>query len=71
MMPLWSSYLVKIYAWEAILAKEGIVMWLAKGLHLSWLIDGLSAVPIIGGPSLSFSHISAPSWSSSISGSPT
>ena len=57
MMPLWSSYLVKVYAWKLILAKEGIVMWLANGLHLSWLIDGLLAVPIIGGPSLSFSYI--------------
>ena len=57
MMPLWSSYLVKIYAWKLILAKEGILTWLAKGLHLSWLIDGLLAVPILGGPSLSFSYI--------------
>ena len=24
MMPLWSSYLVKVYAWKLILAKEGI-----------------------------------------------
>jgi putative spermidine/putrescine transport system permease protein len=57
MMPLWSSYLVKVYAWKLILAKEGILMWLAERLHLSWLIDGLLAVPIIGGPSLSFSYI--------------
>jgi putative spermidine/putrescine transport system permease protein len=57
MMPLWSSYLVKVYAWKLILAKEGILMWLAKSLHVSWLIDGLLAVPIIGGPSLSFSYI--------------
>jgi putative spermidine/putrescine transport system permease protein len=57
MMPLWSSYLVKIYAWKLILAKEGILTWLAAGLHLSWLIDGLLALPIIGGPSLSFSYI--------------
>ena len=57
MMPLWSSYLVKVYAWKLILAKEGILMWIANGLHLSWLIDGLLSVPIIGGPSLSFSYI--------------
>ena len=60
MMPLWSSYLVKVYAWKLILAKEGIVMWLANGLHLSWLIDGLLSVPIIGGPSLSFSFRHVP-----------
>ncbi len=57
MMPLWSSYLVKVYAWKLILAKEGILTWLAKGLHVSWLIDGILAVPVIGGPSLSFSYI--------------
>jgi putative spermidine/putrescine transport system permease protein len=57
MMPLWSSYLVKIYAWKLILAKEGILTWLASGLHLSWLINAILAVPVIGGPSLSFSYI--------------
>src|SRR5262245_65775294 len=57
MMPLWSSYLVKIYAWKLILAKEGILTWIAKGLHLSWLLDGILALPVIGGPSLSFSYI--------------
>jgi putative spermidine/putrescine transport system permease protein len=57
MMPLWSSYLVKIYAWKLILAKEGILTWIAETLHLSWLTHGLLAVPIIGGPSLSFSYI--------------
>src|SRR4029453_16401653 len=57
MMPLWSSYLVKIYAWKLILAKEGIITWIAKGLHLSWLLEGIMALPVIGGPSLSFSYI--------------
>jgi putative spermidine/putrescine transport system permease protein len=57
MMPLWSSYLVKVYAWKLILAKEGILTWVASSLHMSWLIDGMLALPIIGGPSLSFSYI--------------
>lgn len=57
MLPLWSSYLVKVYAWKLILAKEGIISWLAAELHLTWLLDGLLAIPIIGGPSLSFSYI--------------
>jgi len=57
MLPLWSSYLVKVYAWKLILAKEGIVSWLATELHLTWALEGLLAVPIIGGPSLSFSYI--------------
>ena len=57
MLPLWSSYLVKIYAWKMILAKEGIVSWAAGGVGLGWLLDGLLALPVIGGPSLSVSYL--------------
>ena len=57
MMPLWSSYLVKVYAWKLILAKEGIITWVAGQLHLGWVIDGLLSLPVIGGSSLSFSYI--------------
>jgi putative spermidine/putrescine transport system permease protein len=57
MLPLWSSYLVKVYAWKLILAKEGIIGWLADRLHLNWALDAILAIPIIGGPSLSFSYI--------------
>jgi putative spermidine/putrescine transport system permease protein len=57
MLPLWSSYLVRVYAWKLILAKEGIVTWLFSELHLSWLLDAILAIPVIGGPSLSISYI--------------
>lgn len=57
MMPLWSSYLVKVYAWKLILAKEGIITWVLDKLHLGWLLDALLAVPVIGRASLSFSYI--------------
>ena len=57
MLPLWSSYLVKIYAWKMILAKEGIVSWVAAGLNLTWLLDGLLGLPVLGGPSLSVSYL--------------
>ena len=57
MMPLWSSYLVKIYAWKLILAKEGIVSFVLGKLHLSWALEELLSVPVIGGSSLSFSYI--------------
>ena len=57
MLPLWSSYLVKVYSWKLILAKEGIVSWAAAKLHLSWALEGLLAMPVIGGPSLSTSYI--------------
>ena len=56
MLPLWSSYLVKIYAWKLVLAKEGILNWLFAELHLTWLLDAYLALPLIGGNSLSVSY---------------
>ncbi len=55
MMPLWSSYLVKVYSWKLILAKEGILNWLFETLHLSWLLSAYLSIPVIGGNSLSVS----------------
>ena len=57
MLPLWSSYLVKIYAWKLILAKEGILNWIFAKLHLTWLLDAVLSIPIIGGNSLSVSYL--------------
>ena len=57
MLPLWSSYLVRVYAWKLILAKEGILTWVAAELHLTWLLNAVLAIPVIGGPSLSISYI--------------
>lgn len=57
MMPMWMSYLVKVYAWRLILAKSGIASWLFASLGLSPLLDAALAVPGIGGPSLSSSYI--------------
>jgi putative spermidine/putrescine transport system permease protein len=57
MLPLWSSYLVRLYAWKLLLAKEGAISWVLAELHLSWVIEGLLAMPVIGGHSLSFSPL--------------
>ncbi|MFB2856166.1 ABC transporter permease [Aeromonas allosaccharophila] len=57
MLPLWSSYLVRVYAWKLILAKEGVVSWLADSMGLEWLLDAILSLPVIGGPSLSFSRL--------------
>jgi putative spermidine/putrescine transport system permease protein len=57
MLPLWSSYLVRVYAWKLILAKEGVVSWAAAGTGTSWLLDAILAIPGIGGPSLSVSYL--------------
>src|SRR5436309_9043323 len=34
LLPLWSSYLVRIYAWRTILAKDGALNWTLNGLGL-------------------------------------
>lgn len=57
MLPLWSSYLVKVYAWKLILAKEGIITWAADALHLSMVLNAILSIPGIGGNSLSTSWI--------------
>lgn len=55
MLPLWSSYLVKVYSWKLILAKEGILNWLFETFHLSWLLQAYLSIPVLGGNSLSVS----------------
>jgi putative spermidine/putrescine transport system permease protein len=57
LMPLWSSYLVKVYAWKLILAREGILAWGLDRLHLTPLLEAVLAVPVIGGTSLSVSYL--------------
>ena len=57
MLPLWSSYLVRLYAWKLLLAKEGAISWVLAELHLSWVLEALLATPGIGGNSLSFSRL--------------
>ena len=42
LLPLWSSYLIRVYAWRLILAKEGIISWFVDQLNLRWLLDGAS-----------------------------
>jgi putative spermidine/putrescine transport system permease protein len=57
MLPLWSSYLVKVYAFKLILAKEGIVTWAASATHTDWLLNAALALPFGGGASLSSSYL--------------
>lgn len=57
MLPLWSSYLVRVYSWKLILAKEGVITWMAQALGLGWMLEGILALPVIGGPSLATSDI--------------
>ena len=56
-LPLWSSYLVRGYAWKLILAKEGIISWFFHLFGLQFVLDKLLSIPEIGGSSLSLSPI--------------
>jgi putative spermidine/putrescine transport system permease protein len=57
MLPMWTSYLVKVYAWRLILAKQGIVSWGFTSLGAQGALDGVLATPVVGGPSLASSYI--------------
>jgi putative spermidine/putrescine transport system permease protein len=56
-LPLWSSYLVRVYAWKLILAKEGIISWFVNVFGLDGVLSWLLHLPGIGGSSLSLSPI--------------
>ncbi len=57
LLPLWSSYLVRVYSWKLILAKEGVFAWFVGQAGLTWLLERVLALPVIGGPSLSVSSL--------------
>lgn len=54
-LPLWSSYLVRVYAWKLLLSKEGIVAWVAARTGLGGALESWLELPLVGGPSLSIS----------------
>ncbi len=57
MVPLWSSYLVRVYSWKLILAAEGIANWFFDAFGIGFVLDAILELPVIGGPSLSFSWL--------------
>jgi putative spermidine/putrescine transport system permease protein len=54
-LPLWSSYVVRVYSWKLILAQEGIVSWFARLSHLDGLLNWYLGLPGVGGTSLALS----------------
>ena len=56
-LPLWSSYIVRVYAWKSILAREGILSWVFAQFGLSGLLEFVLGLPAIGGSSLSTSAL--------------
>lgn len=54
-LPLWTSYVVRVYSWKLILAQEGIISWFARIVHLDGLLNWYLSNETLGGPSLSVS----------------
>jgi len=57
MLPMWTSYLVKVYAWRLILAKQGILNWGLTAVGLDGVLEIALATPVVGGPSLASSYL--------------
>lgn len=57
LLPLWSSYIIRVYSWKLILAKEGIVNWFINQIGLDQVLKWFLGLPGIGGPSLSVSSL--------------
>src|SRR5919201_58163 len=67
LLPLWSSYLVRIYAWRTILAKDGALNWALNGIGLPdaglaytntamWIVFSYVSLPgIVAGSIFTFS----------------
>jgi putative spermidine/putrescine transport system permease protein len=60
MLPLWSNYLVRVYSWRLILAKEGAIHWAFNEVGLGGVLDWILSqeyLPALQGSSLSTSYI--------------
>ncbi len=57
MLPMWTSYLVKVYAWRLILAKQGILSWLFGTTGFGGILEATLRLPVVGGPSLASSYL--------------
>lgn len=57
MLPMWTSYIVKAYAWTLLLAKEGVSNWFINLLGLDGVLQFLLSIPGVGGNTLSTSNL--------------
>lgn len=57
LLPLWSSYIVRVYMWKIILSQEGVITWLFNLCGLGEVLQAILNLPGIGGSSLSFSPL--------------
>lgn len=57
MLPMWSSYIVKAYAWTMILSQQGVLYWGLRQLGLLPVLDAILQIPGIGGNTLATSNL--------------
>jgi len=57
LLPLWSSYIVRVYMWKIILSQEGVLTWLFNICGLGGVLQAILNLPGVGGSSLSFSML--------------
>jgi putative spermidine/putrescine transport system permease protein len=57
LVPMWTSYLVKVYAWRLILAKEGILSWFFHAIGADAALEAILDLPAVGGPSVASSYL--------------
>ena len=68
MLPMWTSYLVKVYAWRLLLAKEGIIAWFFGKLGLVGSARGAAGGARVSAGPRCPRRTSACSWCSSTCG---
>jgi len=52
LLPLWASYLVRVYSWRLILSEEGVMHWFIERMHLSGALDVVLRQHDLGGATL-------------------
>jgi putative spermidine/putrescine transport system permease protein len=52
LLPLWASYLVRVYSWRLILSEEGVMHWFIDRLHLTGALDVVLRQHELGGATL-------------------
>jgi putative spermidine/putrescine transport system permease protein len=57
MLPMWASYIVKVYAWTVILSKGGVLYWFLGRLGSTGALEWVLSLPVVGGTSLSTSNL--------------
>ncbi|MGL4766984.1 MAG: ABC transporter permease [Formosimonas sp.] len=57
MAPMWFSYLVKIYGWRVLLAKEGLLYWTLDKVGLTGVLEWFLTLPAVGGATLASSYL--------------